>query len=218
MDKVLNNFFIDWGKLEKLSKGEFLSTIWNHVIQALPKGLCVAQATDFLGVNQVIHINTRTLTITTNLINSLTIKLHCAHFRCARAPRSAKPAKQLTDRRFGPVVLDCMTLKAAEIGAAQERTGRGCHAGGQFEGGAPSGVDKKTRQRLRRWPGCGFLSTAGSRMERKGRPSLPGGQVQRFRSTASGTSNSRSLAASATQGSIQPSAFSSRVSPGHSIW
>ena len=85
MDKVLNNFFIDWGKLEKLSKGEFLSTIWNHVIQALPKGLCVAQATDFLGVNQVIHINMRTLTITTNLINSLTIKLNCARFRCARA-------------------------------------------------------------------------------------------------------------------------------------
>lgn len=150
MDKVLNNFFIDWGKLEKLSKGEFLSTIWNHVIQALPKGLCVAQATDFLGVIQVIHINMRTLTITTNLINSLTIKLNCARFRCARAPRSAKPGKQLTDRRFGPVVLDCMTLKAAEIGAAQERTGRGCHAGGQFEGEPPSGVDKKTRQRLRR--------------------------------------------------------------------
>ncbi|EIJ44745.1 hypothetical protein GWL_41840 [Herbaspirillum sp. GW103] len=39
MDKVLNNFFTDWGKVKKLSKGGFLSKIGDRVIQSLPKAL-----------------------------------------------------------------------------------------------------------------------------------------------------------------------------------
>jgi len=113
VDKVLNNFFIDWGKLEKLSKGEFLSTIWNHVIQGLPKGLCVAQATDFLGVNQVIHMYMRTLTITTNFINSLTIKLKCARPRC----QTSRPA----GRFFGQAVLDWTTWRQERSGSPGRR-------------------------------------------------------------------------------------------------
>ncbi|QNB09731.1 hypothetical protein G5S34_25170 [Herbaspirillum frisingense] len=81
MDKVLNNFFIDWGKLEKLSRAEFLSKIGDGLIQSLPLCLSRAQSIDFSPVNQVIHSKPVTLTITTNLINSLDIKSRCASFR-----------------------------------------------------------------------------------------------------------------------------------------
>jgi len=39
VDKVLNNFFIVWGKVKKLSKGGFLSKIGYDFIQTLPKAL-----------------------------------------------------------------------------------------------------------------------------------------------------------------------------------
>ena len=83
VDKVLNNFFIDWGKLEKLSKGRFLSKFCYDFIHGLPKCLCFRQMTDFFRVNQVIHRIGVTLTITTNFINSLDIKLKNARFRSA---------------------------------------------------------------------------------------------------------------------------------------
>jgi len=83
VDKVLNNFFIDWGKLEKLSRAEFLSKIGDGFIQSLPLCLSRAQSIDFSPVNQVIHSKPLTLTITTNLINSLDIKSRCASFRGA---------------------------------------------------------------------------------------------------------------------------------------
>ena len=83
MDKVLNNFFIDWGKLGKLSKAEFLSKIGDGFIQSLPLCLSRAQSIDLSPVNQVIHSKPLTLTITTNLINSLDIKPKCASFRSA---------------------------------------------------------------------------------------------------------------------------------------
>lgn len=87
VDKVLNNFFIDWGKLEKLSKGRFLSKFCYGFIQGLPKCLCFRQITDLPQVNQVIHRSRVTLTITTNFINSLDIKLKNARFRAASRQR-----------------------------------------------------------------------------------------------------------------------------------
>jgi hypothetical protein len=90
VDKVLNNFFIDWGKLEKLSKAEFLSKIGNRLIQSLPKCLSRAQSID-LPVNQVIHSKPVTLTITTNLINSLDIKPKRASCSAHRLPAGQDP-------------------------------------------------------------------------------------------------------------------------------
>jgi hypothetical protein len=96
VDKVLNNFFIDWGKLEKLSKGRFLSKFCYDFIQGLPKCLCFRQSTDLLQVNQVIHRSGVTLTITTNFINSLDIKLKNARF--AARPHSVDKGQDLPAR------------------------------------------------------------------------------------------------------------------------
>ncbi|UIN21536.1 hypothetical protein [Herbaspirillum frisingense] len=124
MDKVLNNFFIDWGKLEKLSRAEFLSKIGDGLIQSLPLCLSRAQSIDFSPVNQVIHSKPVTLTITTNLINSLDIKSRCASFRSAHpsAGRAGPTHLGLPDRGITRLEKAVISLSARH-GPSEPRHG-----------------------------------------------------------------------------------------------
>lgn len=91
----------------------------------------------------------------------------------------------------------------------------------QRERRVQSAVEKKSCQRPPRrlgrlfYPQGKVIGVCRLKIDRFGGPLWI--KHQAFRSTAAGTSSTRSLRASATQGRIQPSAFSSRVRPGHSI-
>lgn len=91
VDKVLNNFFTDWGQVEKLSSAGFLSKNCSSAIHGLPLCLSISQLPDFFPVNRVIHRNPAVLTIT--------YYLYIHTYPKGRKPRNANARRRFAQKR-----------------------------------------------------------------------------------------------------------------------